>query len=211
MFLGVVYTTSLAIVVASPNQPIFMVLLCRWVSCGTYFRYLLYKMASQLPTSPIAGAINSFNKDGLKPTETAEKNPLPSSADVKQEKTHQNILAEVEGGAKLRHTDTKEKIVLPSADDPYVTHSCHSLLSLNAVTQCCHICETGKEPPELLSEVEADHSLKKVTTDEKNPLPDNDGNCHVFQLFSRNWSDENLMVAVLLISRNCRKWDFLTK
>ncbi|KAF6016762.1 hypothetical protein EB796_024935 [Bugula neritina] len=146
-------------------------------------------MASQLPTSPIAGAINSFNKDGLKPTETAEKNPLPSSADVKQEKTHQNILAEVEGGAKLRHTDTKEKIVLPSADDV----------------------KQEKNRQSLLSEVEADHSLKKVTTDEKNPLPDNDGNCHVFQLFSRNWSDENLRAAVLLISRNCRKWDFLTK
>ena len=38
------------------------------------------------------------------------------SVDVQQEKTHQNLLAGVEAGAKLRHADTKEKSVLPSAD-----------------------------------------------------------------------------------------------
>ena len=38
------------------------------------------KMSSaEYPKSPVAGAIASFDKGGLKRAETAEKNPLPSS------------------------------------------------------------------------------------------------------------------------------------
>lgn len=33
-----------------------------------------------------------------------------------------------------------------------------------------------KDRQSLLSEVEADHALKKVQTEEKNPLPGTDGN-----------------------------------
>lgn len=39
-----------------------------------------------------------------------------SFSDVKQEKTHQNLMAGVAAGAKLRHADMQEKVVLPSAD-----------------------------------------------------------------------------------------------
>ena len=37
-------------------------------------------MASEHVTSPVVGDIASFDKDGLKRTETEVKNPLPSSA-----------------------------------------------------------------------------------------------------------------------------------
>ena len=36
--------------------------------------------------------------------------------DVKQEKTHQGLMAGVEAAPKLRHAETEEKVVLPSAD-----------------------------------------------------------------------------------------------
>lgn len=38
------------------------------------------------------------------------------TVDVKQEKTHQGVLAGVEAKPKLRHAETDEKVVLPSAD-----------------------------------------------------------------------------------------------
>lgn len=55
----------------------------------------------------------------LKPTESNEKNILPSAEDLKQEKTHQNILTGIEGfkADGLKPTETKEKTVLPNPSD----------------------------------------------------------------------------------------------
>ena len=39
--------------------------------------------------------------------------------DVKQEKTHQGLMAGVEAAPKLRHAETEEKVVLPSADGKF--------------------------------------------------------------------------------------------
>ena len=74
----------------------------------------------------------------LKPTEAQEKNVLPSADDVKQEKTHQNIMTGENDGHNLVHqiihswnisgiagfnseslkpTETVEKVVLPGSDE----------------------------------------------------------------------------------------------
>ena len=41
--------------------------------------YFVSVIMSDLPTSPVAGDIAAFNKDGLKHADTQEKNTLPSS------------------------------------------------------------------------------------------------------------------------------------
>ena len=78
----------------------------------------------------------------LKPTEAQEKNVLPSADDVKQEKTHQNIMTGEDDGhghnlfhqikhsivgnisgiagfnsESLKPTETVEKVVLPGSDE----------------------------------------------------------------------------------------------
>lgn len=59
------------------NNHLSFMHLCHW--------FLLFFSAdtninmSDLPTSPVAGDIAAFNKDGLKKAETQEKNQLPSS------------------------------------------------------------------------------------------------------------------------------------
>ena len=51
--------------------------------------------------------------------------------DVKQEKTHQGLMAGVEAAPKLRHAETEEKVVLPSADGK----SYHPALTVSLTTQ----------------------------------------------------------------------------
>ena len=41
--------------------------------------YFVSVIMSDLPTSPVAGDIAAFNKEGLKHADTQEKNTLPSS------------------------------------------------------------------------------------------------------------------------------------
>ena len=55
----------------------------------------------------------------LKPTDSTEKNVLPSAEDMKQEKNHQGILTGIEGftSDSLKPTETKEKVVLPGKEE----------------------------------------------------------------------------------------------
>ena len=55
----------------------------------------------------------------LKPTDSTEKNVLPTAEDMKQEKNHQGILTGIEGftSNSLKPTETKEKVVLPGKEE----------------------------------------------------------------------------------------------
>ena len=55
--------------------------------------------------------------------ETAEKNPLPTQADIKEE-LRPDVLPDVSGvkdfdSKKLKHVETKEKTVMPTADGEF--------------------------------------------------------------------------------------------
>jgi len=60
-----------------------------------------------------------LKEHNLKHTEAAEKNPLPTAEDLKQEKTHKNIITGIEEFKcdSLKRTETKEKLVLPGEED----------------------------------------------------------------------------------------------
>ena len=55
----------------------------------------------------------------LKPCDSAERNVLPTAADLAQEKTHQGILTGIAGfqAQTLKPTETKEKVVLPGQQE----------------------------------------------------------------------------------------------
>ena len=55
--------------------------------------YLQKKMTEQMPRIGESLKGELLQEHSLKPTAPAEKNILPSAEDVKQEKTHQNILS----------------------------------------------------------------------------------------------------------------------
>ena len=64
--------------------------------------------------------VKSFDHGKLKHVETAEKNPLPTQADIKEElrpETLPDVSAVKDFDQdKLRHVETQEKTVLPTAD-----------------------------------------------------------------------------------------------
>jgi len=63
-------------------------------------------------------AVNEFDKTSLKPAETAEKNPLPSSKDIEQEMEHIKFKVGIEkfDKSQLCHTDTLVKNILPTQE-----------------------------------------------------------------------------------------------
>ena len=76
----------------------------------------------------------SFNKSGLKKTETCEKNTLPTAATLVEE-LRPECLPDVSGVAKfdlssLKRTETVEKSVLPDADSKLHLHMSLALLPL---------------------------------------------------------------------------------
>merc|ERR1712062_144633 len=83
-----------------------------------------------------------LKEHNLKPTEATEKNVLPSAEDVKQEKTHQNILSGIAGfkSDSLKPTETKEKVVLPGEDDIKTEKTIQGVLQVRI--------QTLKEPGE---------------------------------------------------------------
>lgn len=71
---------------------------------------------ADLPKVPseIEEGITKFDTSKLKPTETVEKQSLPSPEVITQEKTLQNI--EEFDKSNLKHADTVEKNTLPSKE-----------------------------------------------------------------------------------------------
>ena len=64
--------------------------------------------------------VKSFDHGKLKHVETAEKNPLPTQADIKEE-LRPDTLPDVSAvkdfdTQKLKHVETQEKTVMPTAD-----------------------------------------------------------------------------------------------
>ena len=64
--------------------------------------------------------VKSFDHGKLKHVETAEKNPLPTQADIKEE-LRPDALPDVSAvkdfdTQKLKHVETQEKTVMPTAD-----------------------------------------------------------------------------------------------
>ena len=64
--------------------------------------------------------MKSFDHGKLKHVETAEKNPLPTQADIKEElrpETLPDVSAVKDFDTqKLKHVETEEKTVMPTAD-----------------------------------------------------------------------------------------------
>ena len=64
--------------------------------------------------------VKSFDHGKLKHVETAEKNPLPTQADIKEELRPESLpdVSAVKDfdQQKLKHVDTQEKTVMPTAD-----------------------------------------------------------------------------------------------
>merc|ERR1711902_441661 len=58
----------------------------------------------------ISDELVSFDKSGLKPTETVEKVALPDDDVISSEKQHQELLTGVQTGVELKKTDTREPI-----------------------------------------------------------------------------------------------------
>merc|ERR1711992_229437 len=61
----------------------------------------------------------------LRPTETGERNTLPTAEDVNLEKSHQSFISGIE---EFKRTETKEKIILPGAADIQVEKQIQGLL-----------------------------------------------------------------------------------
>ena len=64
--------------------------------------------------------VKSFDQGKLKHVETAEKNPLPTQADIKEE-LRPDTLPDVSAvkdfdAKKLKHVQTQEKTVMPTSD-----------------------------------------------------------------------------------------------
>ena len=68
--------------------------------------------------------VKSFDHGKLKHVETAEKNPLPTQADIKEElrpETLPDVSAVKDFDQhQLKHVETQEKAVMPTADGMFV-------------------------------------------------------------------------------------------
>jgi hypothetical protein len=123
----------------------------------------------------------------LKHQEAEEKNVLPSAADLKQEKTHQNVLTGIEGfkPSELKNVETKEKVVLPDSQTIQTEKTHQGMLKgVEGGVQLRHVKTREPESPTSTMQVELardssvaalsdfDKSqLKTTETTEKNALP----------------------------------------
>ena len=128
----------------------------------------------------------------LKPTETGERNTLPTAEDVNLEKSHQSFISGIEEfkAEELRRTETKEKIVLPGAAEIQVEKQIQGLLQgvsnfENEKLRTVKTREPASPSAILTVELARDSSLtavsdfdkaqlKKIETSLKNPLPSPD-------------------------------------
>jgi len=125
----------------------------------------------------------------LKPTDSTEKNVLPTAEDMKQEKNHQGILTGIEGftSNSLKPTETKEKVVLPGKEEIKAEKTIQGMLQgVEGFAKDSLKDVRTREPASptaiLQTELARDSSLKTVSefdksnlkkaeTMEKNPLP----------------------------------------
>lgn len=125
----------------------------------------------------------------LKPTDSVEKNVLPSAEDLKTEKTHQGILTGIAGfqSESLKPTETKEKVVLPSHEEIKTEKTVQGVLQgVEGFVKDSLTPSKTREPASpaavMKEEIARDSSLKTVSefdrgslkkaeTLEKNPLP----------------------------------------
>jgi len=107
----------------------------------------------------------------LKETQTSEKVSLPTAEDVKAEKTHQGLMEGVEGFTpeKLHHVKTREPASGAEGENLLHFERVSSPFSAVLKTEMAH-----QSSVKEVSSFEKD-KLKKVETNEKNPLPDKDG------------------------------------
>ena len=113
----------------------------------------------------------------LKPTESGEKNILPSAEDVRTEKNHQNILTGIEAfnSEALKQTETQEKLVLPGADDIKAEKTMQGLLKgvtdfENDNLRSVKTREPASPSAILVTELARDSSLSAVSDFDKNKL-----------------------------------------
>jgi hypothetical protein len=125
----------------------------------------------------------------LKPTDSAEKNVLPTAEDMKQEKTHQGIMTGIAGfqAENLKPTETKEKVVLPGQEDIQNEKTVQGMLQgVEAFSKDSLKDVRTREPASPTAVMQAElardssmktvsefdrNTLKKAETLEKNPLP----------------------------------------
>ncbi|VVC24197.1 Hypothetical protein CINCED_3A005418 [Cinara cedri] len=102
--------------------------------------------------------LEGFNPDNMKKADTNEKIILPTAADVKRERQHNDLIQGVNNFSveKLKRTDTLEKVILPNAQDVAAEKTQKAITE--ALIEGVGGFDTGK--------------LKHTETQEKNPLPD---------------------------------------
>ncbi|KAM3180802.1 hypothetical protein ACTXT7_015597 [Hymenolepis weldensis] len=71
----------------------------------------------------VVSAVSDFNKDALKHVEPEVKNPLPTADDVEKEKKEADLLKQITQGTELKHTVTKEKVHMPTAEGKSLTQT----------------------------------------------------------------------------------------
>jgi len=124
--------------------------------------------------------IGQFDSSDLKKTEVNEKNPLPSSEVICQEKTIKNI--EEFDPKNLKHAETTEKHCLPSSDVVAQEKTIESIEGFDK-GQLKHADTTVKDSlpsndaiaqEKTIQNIEAfdKGQLRPTTTEEKNTLPD---------------------------------------
>eukprot|EP00092_Neocalanus_flemingeri_P075898 GFUD01094093.1.p1 GENE.GFUD01094093.1~~GFUD01094093.1.p1 ORF type:complete len:277 (+),score=104.37 GFUD01094093.1:42-872(+) len=130
-----------------------------------------------------------LQEHNLKHTEAEEKNSLPTAEDLKQEKTHQNIITGIEGfkSDSLKPTETMEKIILPGEEDIKTEKTIQGILhgvegfendklknvkTREPVSPCAAMQIELARDSSLTAVSDFDRAkLKKAETTEKNPLP----------------------------------------
>ena len=81
--------------------------------------------------------MKSFDHNKLKHVETAEKNPLPTQADIKEE-LRPDTLPDVSAvkdfdAKKLKHVETQEKTVMPTTDGKIFISLLQPFLTRNGI------------------------------------------------------------------------------
>ena len=87
---------------------------------GQKIRDLRFFSVIQQEATESRAEVKSFDHNKLKHVETAEKNPLPTQADIKEELRPETLpdVSEVKNfdAHKLKHVETQDKTVMPTAD-----------------------------------------------------------------------------------------------
>ena len=86
--------------------------------------------------------VKSFDHGTLKHVETAEKNPLPTQADIKEELRPETLpdvsaVSSFDAG-QLKHVETQEKVVLPTADGMFMIEFIFLCVNWHS-TVCCSL------------------------------------------------------------------------